>query len=60
MNKVTFVSYVSEEEVIVCTKETEMQTIKEFFEESGRDIGEYDRIVDKNTGVSFSPVMHKN
>lgn len=56
----TFVSYVSEEEVIVCTKETEKRAIKEWFVDGGRDINEYNRVEGQDVAVSFSPVMHKN
>jgi hypothetical protein len=61
MKKTTFVCYVGEEEVIVCAKETEEQTKKEFFgADMGREILDYDRIVEKDVAVSFSPVMRKN
>jgi len=47
-----YVVYSGDDEVIVCTKKSEKQTLKEWFEDGGRDLECYNRIESKG------PVLH--
>lgn len=43
MEKNMFITYVSDDEVLVTTKKLEAETIKHWFAEGGRDLDSYDR-----------------
>lgn len=44
MSKINFITYSNGgDEVIICTPQTEKETIKLYFTEGGRDIEDYDR-----------------
>ena len=51
-----FIVYIgSDNEIIVTTPEREPEMLKEFFEEGGRDLEEYDREIEKiGSAVVFS------
>lgn len=49
-----FIIYINYDESIICTPETEPETIRIWFTEGGRDLEEYDRIVRNNEAVCIS------
>jgi len=52
-----FIVYTSDDEVIVTTKDNDKNTIKEYFDEGGRNIDDYDRDEIKDGAVAISPKM---
>jgi hypothetical protein len=49
-----FIIYTSSDEAIVCTPETEAQTIKEYFKEGERDMDDFDREEANDYAISFT------
>lgn len=49
-----FIIYSNYDEAIICTPETEPETIKQFFAEGGRDINDYDRETSNEIAVSIA------
>ena len=48
-----FIVYASNDEVLVTTAELEDQMIREWFEEGGRSLDEYDRVWSSDTAVGI-------
>jgi len=51
------VVYKGIDEVIVCAKENEQTAVKDFFEEGGRDLDDYERSCSGEFGVSIVSSM---
>ena len=53
------VQYSNNDEVIVCAKKNEKKMLKQYFEEGGRDVVDYDReeceVVNVSCGMQVSP-----
>lgn len=52
-----FIIYINNQEVIVCTPETESETLKIWFEEGGRDVDDYDRRISNEEAVAIYDVI---
>ncbi len=52
-----FIIYTNNDEVIVCTSETEPKTLKLWFEEGGRDVNDYDRRTSNEEAVGIFDII---
>jgi hypothetical protein len=57
MAKIRFITYTSDEEIIVTTPKTEKETIKSFFSDGGRDLDNYDRNEHQDFDIRISSKM---
>jgi len=52
------VVYVSDSEVLVCTPDNEMETLKQYFTDTGRDLDDYDRHEEHDVAVKVEARLH--